>query len=47
MRKIDENNEAEFIRGLLSEEKTVSMARARIDAAIEFLGRAKSSLSDE
>ncbi len=47
MKKIDESDEGEFIRGLLSEERTISMARARIDATIEFLSRAKNRLSDE
>ena len=44
MKTINDNNEDEFVRGLLSEEKTTTMALARIEAAIEFLMRVKSRL---
>ena len=47
LRKIDDNDEADFVRGLLSEERAIPMARARLDATIEFLLRVKNKLPEE
>jgi hypothetical protein len=47
MKRIDDNDEAEFLQGLLTEEKTVTMARARIDTTIAFLQRVKNQLPAE
>ncbi len=47
IQKLELGDEDDFVRGLLSEEKSVPMARARIDATIEFLHRAKNNLPEE
>ncbi len=47
MKKIDDSDEGDFVRGLLGEEKTVLMARARLDTTIEFLQRVRSRLPEE
>jgi hypothetical protein len=47
MKRIDDNDEVEFVQGLLTEEKTVTMARARIDTTIAFLQRVKNQLPAE
>ncbi len=47
LKKIDDNDEADFVRGLLSEEKAIPMARARLDATTEFLLRVKNKLPEE
>ncbi len=47
MKKIDDGDEDDFMQGLLGEEKTVHMARARLDATIEFLRRVKNRLPEE
>ncbi|MCA0454829.1 MAG: ParB N-terminal domain-containing protein [Chloroflexi bacterium] len=47
MKAINSNDEEDFVRGLISEEKTATMARARIDTTIEFLMRVKSRLTGE
>jgi hypothetical protein len=44
IQQIDRSDEEDFVRGILSEEKSASMARARIDATIELLHRIKSKL---
>jgi len=47
MKKIEDGDEDDFVRGLLNEEKTVHMARARLEATIDFLHRARSRLPQE
>jgi ParB-like chromosome segregation protein Spo0J len=47
IKQLAEHDEDEFVRGLLQEEKSGPMARARIDATIEFLQRVKNRLLEE
>ncbi len=47
IQKIEAGDEDDFVRGLLHEEKSLPMARARIDATIEFLHRVKSKLPED
>ncbi len=47
MQKIEANDEDDFVRGLLNEEKSLPMARARIDATIEFLYRVRNKLPED
>jgi hypothetical protein len=47
MKTLNENQEDEFVQGLLTEEKTITMARARLDSTIEFLMRVKNRLPKE
>jgi hypothetical protein len=44
---LDRSEEDDFVRGILSEEKSASMARARIDATVEFLSRVRDMLPRE
>jgi hypothetical protein len=47
MKTLNQNDEMDFVTGLLSEEGTSTMARARIDATIAFLVRIKNHLEME
>ncbi len=47
MKTLNDNQEDEFVQGLLTEEKTITMARARLDSTIEFLMRVKNRLPKE
>jgi hypothetical protein len=47
MQQINDSDEEDFARGLLNEEKSASMARARIDAMVELLHRVKSRLPEQ
>lgn len=47
MRKMANNDEREFIRGLLDQERTVHMARARVESTIAFLIRVQNQLPEE
>ena len=47
MQKIETNDEDDFVRGLLNEEKSLPMARARIDTTIEFLYRVRNKLPED
>jgi hypothetical protein len=47
IQQIENSDEEDLARGLLNEEKSVSMAHARIDATIELLHRIKSQLPAE
>jgi hypothetical protein len=47
MKTLSGNQEEEFVQGLITEEKTVTMARARLDSTIEFLMRIKNRLPKE
>ncbi|MAU11844.1 MAG: hypothetical protein CL607_18605 [Anaerolineaceae bacterium] len=44
MRKLEDSDEEDFIRGLIAEEKSQAMAQARIDSLITFLTKAKNHL---
>ncbi len=46
MKRIDEDDKEEFVRGLLIEEKTAALARARVDATIAFLQQVKNRLPE-
>jgi hypothetical protein len=47
MQTMTEKDERDFLNGLLREERTPMMARARIENTIAFLTRIKSQLSEE
>jgi hypothetical protein len=47
MKTLNDEHADEFVQGLLTEEKTVTMARARIDSTIEFLLLVKNRLPKE
>lgn len=47
MQKMNDNDEKDFIRDLMSQESNVQMARARIESTISFLMRIRNQLSDE
>lgn len=47
MKTLNDDHTDEFIHGLLTEEKTITMARARIDSTIEFLLLVKNRLPKE
>ena len=47
MKTLSGSQEEEFVQGLITEEKTVTMARARLDSTIEFLMRIKNRLPKE
>ena len=47
MKRLDEHDEVDFAREILSEEKSVPMACARLDATIEFLRRVRGMLPQE
>jgi hypothetical protein len=47
IQQIKDSDEEDLARGLLNEEKSASMARARIDAIVELLHRVKSRLPEQ